>query len=588
MMKKKLFEKNLKILKHSYFASCFKKNLNFHNASPPDSQDQTTIEEAKQLFSCLPKIEHNCALFIYGIGNGNYYLAAKQWLKNTPDSHLIFLENNLYIIQKFLEMDLATDCLSSPQIHICHWKHTNNLDLFYNLAWFFGKLDYFIYPSKHYEITQKKLFQELKIKIMGSFAEVHNAHYTTLRFGEEFYLNYYLNLTTLDKSFQASCLFKKFKNVPAIICGAGPSLNKSLKLLKKQQKKALIFSAGSSLTPLSKSGINPHLSVILDPTPLLYTHLEENLSFETPLLYSSRAFWESVNAHHGPKLHIAGSGRYFISQWFEKQLGIKKKENLSMGPSVSTFSLSISHALGCNPIIFIGMDLAYTKQRHYASDIEEKALQENDLITYRDIYQVPSNTNIDWIMESHWVTEFAKNHPECTFINATEGGIGFEHISNLSLQAVFEKYLLNEYDLSNHVHSEIHNRSLPILKKKHIYTSMNIMKKSLENCLILCEKLIKKTLYAIDNAETLTSSQKMICQISQDLKDEIAYNYILSPLLDYYDRMLALEQYLLKRKRFSNESAHLTIQVKKITYLRQAIESNLDYLDNSLYYSPSE
>ncbi|MFH1328634.1 MAG: 6-hydroxymethylpterin diphosphokinase MptE-like protein [Candidatus Bathyarchaeota archaeon] len=58
-----------------------------------------------------------------------------------------------------------------------------------------------------------------------------------------------------------------FKNVPAILIGAGPSLEKNMHLLKEASKKALLFCGDAALPILVKKlGIYPHFVIMGDPT----------------------------------------------------------------------------------------------------------------------------------------------------------------------------------------------------------------------------------------------------------------------------------------------------------------------------------
>ena len=48
-----------------------------------------------------------------------------------------------------------------------------------------------------------------------------------------FLSNFYLNLYYLPDSKKGNDLYGKFQGIPAIICGAGPSLQKNIHLLKE-------------------------------------------------------------------------------------------------------------------------------------------------------------------------------------------------------------------------------------------------------------------------------------------------------------------------------------------------------------------
>ena len=54
------------------------------------------------------------------------------------------------------------------------------------------------------------------------------------------------------------------QNMPAIIVGNGPSLDKEIDFLRKNQDNFVIFCSGSALKPLYKAGITPDFQVEIE------------------------------------------------------------------------------------------------------------------------------------------------------------------------------------------------------------------------------------------------------------------------------------------------------------------------------------
>ncbi|MFT5318115.1 MAG: hypothetical protein ACI8RA_001377 [Chlamydiales bacterium] len=538
--------------------------------------------------------ENSDVLYVYGIDDWEFYELSESWLEEDPKRYLVFVEDRLNYLHQFVHSPQGLKLLSNPQILLIHWEHgKTGENLLIQLAWFFiGLIPKALYLEEHNAERASK-FRELKTQIMCYAAHASSAFYTTMLCGENFYMNYYSNIQHINKSLNGAHYFQKFCNIPAIICGAGPSLDKNLDLLYSLQNKALILSGGSSLISLNDRGITPHFTSILDPTEQLEAHLENHYAFETSLFYRNRAFFQTVLSHHGPRLHIGGSGRYHVSKWFEKELGIEDRGNLQEGVSVSTFTFSIAKALGCHPIIFVGLDLAYTDKHDYATGVENKLLgnilhPQEKLISYPDIHGKRTLTNSDWISESTWISKFAATSPEVCYINATEGGIGFKGIPNMSLSEVCDKYFLKQYDLESRIHAERHNSSLGYISKETVYNKIVMMKDSLERSLDLCGKILEdiqdKVLITL-NADTSHSSIPTIALL-ENLTNEIAFQYILAPLLEYFNRSLEREEYRIRRLHpihtTTSDLEFLKCEVKKITYLQQAAECNLDIIEYSL------
>ncbi len=134
---------------------------------------------------------------------------------------------------------------------------------------------------------ESKYFHELKKEILQysliSFYSIHDT-----MFSYKIFKNFYSNLDKLKSSFLLNKFKNDFKNKACNNLGAGPSLNYSFDTLKRLQNKALLIAGGSAITCLSNMFILPHLGVIIDPNYEEYTRMKNSLSFEIPIIFSTR------------------------------------------------------------------------------------------------------------------------------------------------------------------------------------------------------------------------------------------------------------------------------------------------------------
>src|SRR5690606_32776531 len=100
--------------------------------------------------------------------------------------------------------------------------------------------------------------------------------------------------------------------------------------------------------------------------PAQYTRLSQNTGYEVPFFYRNRMYHDAFRVIHGSRLYITGSGGYDTAEYFEKKLGIKGGEEIDEGHNVVNFCVEVAHEMGCDPIIFVGMDLAFTGMDTYA------------------------------------------------------------------------------------------------------------------------------------------------------------------------------------------------------------------------------
>src|SRR5690606_5350222 len=72
------------------------------------------------------------------------------------------------------------------------------------------------------------------------------------------------NLAFIEQTPGIDRLQNQFRNIPAIVIATGPSLTKSLPLLKELQNKALLLSVDASFKILLENGIVPHFVASLE------------------------------------------------------------------------------------------------------------------------------------------------------------------------------------------------------------------------------------------------------------------------------------------------------------------------------------
>ncbi len=546
----------------------------FHALQDPEG-------EAREWFASLD-LKDCRVLFVYGIGLGYYYDAVKSWLREDLNHYVVFMEDDLEVIHRLLQTERGAAIVEDRQAWICYADPYGNLE--HSLGVYFVLKPYAFSALSYYEKSRPQQYHKLRSMITFNLSTNIHVINEFSGSGRTFLSNFFHNLLKLPQSRWGNALFGKFKKVPAIICGAGPSLAKNIKQLEQLHDKALIFAGGTAMNALNSAGILPHLGTAVDPNPAQFTRLIMNQAFETPYFYRNRVVASALDLLQGEHLYITGSGGYEIARWFEEELGIQGVD-IEEGFNVINFSVSIALALGCDPIIFVGVDLAYSNDQSYCPGIAHHALHrrrddfrtktsEEEVLNYNDIYGQPVLTLWKWIAESGWFSHCAASHPNTTFINATEGGIGFKGIPNISLAEVSQDFLQKQYDITGMLHSEIEQACMPSkVSEKSVIDSLNKMKQSLQRCESLLTAIAQhytSTLQKIDNEESYPPqglSEEGVKAVT-DLESEIAYQHLLKSFsginfmlhsLDY--RRLKADERLLKkneidRKKFSINQAN--------------------------------
>ncbi len=268
-----------------------------------------------------------------------------------------------------------------------------------------------VLPEHITEVEKEKahaLFEELRFWQIGAEALLSDVK----DLGKKVVTNLLANLPFLQGSLKASSFAGKFAKVPAIICGAGPSLNKHLNYLTSANEKALIFGSGSGVKFLHEQGIKLHFAAALDPDspPQLFSEeAAESIPFFFPLRVAS---WLLPQVK-GKRIWAADGVSYPLEQWLTSQLNLEET-SVEGGWNAATFCIHLAVLMGCNPIILVGVDLALPQGKSYAEGIDH-AYDKERLIT-----TTQGTTKGDFILAADWIAELIKNHPHLTVYNVSQ------------------------------------------------------------------------------------------------------------------------------------------------------------------------
>lgn len=539
------------------------------------------VEEAQQWFDSLP-LENIPLVCIYGVGLGYYYDAIRPWLKKSRKRRVVFLEDNLSVIHRLMETERGSRLLQDHQVQLLYFSDTKADAVFEGLYWNFSLSKLAVTALTSYSEHKSLSFEELRHKIAYDAALKNALVDEYMRFSASFYVNFYPNILCLDQSYFGNQFFGKFPKVPAIICGAGPSLAKHLPMLQTLLDKAVVFAGGSALNVLNGAGFQPHFGAGIDPNPAQYTRLSQNTAYEVPFFYRSRMHRDAFQRIHGPRLYITGSGGYETAAYFEKKLGIEGGEELDEGHNVINFCLEVANAMGCDPIIFVGMDLAFTGMDAYAPGVLENAKvtssaildvedEDSRAILKKDIYGEPTYTLWKWVAEAEWIGQYAKDHPWITMINCTEGGLGFPGIVNQPLKETADLLLTRSYEMGNRIHGETQNSKISHISRQKIVRAMNELSASLKRTIGHLDVLLEETKQGIAKVKegTVKYAQSGRAALAEtELAEEIAYQSVIGVFNEMYAHFLSGDVHtLLVRQHYSEKQR----QLKKLQLSRRKL-----------------
>ena len=330
------------------------------------------------------------------------------------------------------------------------------------------------------DIRNEEGWEELKDNI----EECHHAAHLLLSevadFGVKAFSNARINWKS--GSFRHWSILKdRFRNVPAIVCGAGPSLQDARPYLANVQSRALVLAAGTAAPILGDWGIEPHLALGLDKeTPV--ESMRRQPFAELTMIMQSRFNPDCVSLLHGEKVIAPESGPLPWERWW-----LSETESPSFGWTVGNFATLVAIWMGCNPIIWTGMDFCYPDGQKYASS--SSAIEADHRITQRD-----------FLLAARFSEEVAQAHPHIRFLQTSKHGLPLKEPIETRPFTMALRLLKNEFDLSGRLHQSLQSAA-----------GMNLEMESKEK----------------DWNESL---RRCLSNPAADLSDEIVYEYYLEPL----------------------------------------------------------
>lgn len=497
-------------------------------------------EECRKRVQSLD-LDQLSTLYIYGISVA-YYEELFLWLNKKKERRLIFLIHDLASLQLFVQASKASLVIGHPQVVLFHF--VNQEAAIQELVSRF--------PCNLVEIlsanaAQDSFIESLRLELLRKSTLAHAIFAETLH-SPKLLHNTLANLSFWDRSFLANQWKGKFAGVPAMICGAGPSLQQEIPHLQTLSDRALLLAGGSTITSLSRQGVSPHLSFAIDPNREEFERLKEASVFCEPLLYGTRLEKDVLPCFSGELGYIVSDTGGPAERYFEGALGIDADP---IGPelgmealSVTTLALAFAVHMGCDPILFCGVDLAYTGGKRYAPEVlgaQTEPVKDCDMraaerwVVKEDIHKQPVQTLVKWVMESECIGAFAANMPHTRFINVSQGGLGFPGIENKKLEDLMQTDLLSSYDLEARIHAEI-QESLWKISQEQVAEELSKMASSLTRLSKLMDDIVSELHRLQEGAYEFPSAKFLFLQM--EAQEEIAFSSLNPYVEAVLDRLM--------------------------------------------------
>ncbi len=390
---------------------------------------------------------------VIGVGLG---YVIKNLIKNSPSTQIIVLENDLNLLRTVLELHNFSNSIRQGRLSFALDLPGQPISAV--LDFFAEALNYHGYQSIFHAYTQndrnyKDLFSEL-----GNWVRLRAVDIRTQMFQSRVSLENLINNLPHYLQFPGITEFKDcLRDVPAVMVGSGPSLNRNINVLKEYSGHVFVLAVSSALQRIMKEGIPVHATNIVDYSRLSSRYFVDLPGEAPPLWAHPRASSEVLDLYQGPKILLD-------DELYRKLLEATVPDHgtfIAQGNNVSHYAFLILQHLGCNPIIFCGMDQAYSfhtthtpgspfhddwvaaNNRFFNHELSELIMLTslvNETLTTTDMYGNTILTDNLFDSSATVLEQLVGFFPETTVLNATEGGRRLKGVKDLSLRNVLEQY----------------------------------------------------------------------------------------------------------------------------------------------------
>lgn len=229
-----------------------------------------------------------------------------------------------------------------------------------------------------------------------------------------------------------------WKDKPAVCIAAGPSLHKNLRLLlpPEVRSQVALISVGTTYALLQGLGLQPDIATTIDFQRLNWTDQFQYVPLDPDctLVYLHSTDPQTVRRWPGP-LFVAENASDTMS-WI-RQYTEDDKGQAGMVQTVAHLNLLVALTLGANPIILLGQDLSMPLTAHHAAGARAQDAAPADVapeafLDVLDMHGQPTKTRHSFASMLLVFERIIAQHPETTFLNASEQGMtikGAEHVS---------------------------------------------------------------------------------------------------------------------------------------------------------------
>ena len=405
-----------------------------------------SIEEKKEARRVIKDIDSNRDYLLYIYGMGNLSLLEMLIASTSENTKILIVEENIHIFRYMMYFKRLDDLFKSKKVcftigerqcydlmvRICIQNEWSNL--VHNMK---------VITTPAYQVYRTQLQQKTKQFMQELVTSIHVLGNST-QDQMEGVINNYKNVDACIFSNSIAEIRGKYKGTPGIVVASGPSLEKNINLLKEAQGKAVIISCDASYQECIRHGVKPDAIASIERDQGTYDYFYKDKTFDKDLVFVGPGLvWPDIlKVFPGKKILMAKTSDGADGWWMDH---FENMEFVVMGMSCANVAHAVLEEAGCDPIILIGQDLAYTDDKKHSSQIHDLFSSDNQIdaneetLWTEDIYGNPVRTAVYFNLFREYFERRVENG-NGVLIDATEGGAKIKGSKIMTFREAIDKY----------------------------------------------------------------------------------------------------------------------------------------------------
>lgn len=508
-------------------------------------------KEAEMFIGKYEDVHQYQHVFFYGIGLG-YHIEA--FMKSYPNLSFSMYEPNPSIFYSYLSNKLlnALPLNSLKNIYI-EWAE-DSLNEYSNhfLQNLNEKVLFVIHPRYEQIYPQKaKQFSERFIQHIAN-------HRVGLQVNERFQKLWTINsLVNFNKILKTENIIREkkvvFRDKPAVIVSAGPSLQEEFDNLKMIKEKGLayIFAVGSANKALLANGIYPDAVLAYDPETGFadldtFGEIINNNITSIPLIFGSTLGHVTVDQYPGPMFHMFINQDTISSFYLGEEEIVKTGEIVSDAPSIAVVTLELLFKLGCNPVILVGQNFGFKNDQYYAPGIQYASrpntlleLEKQELVSVESVDGGRVYTNKVHNISRESMEAYIAKFPQVEVLNTTQGGALIKGSKFVSFRSIIEERLSGRVVVMDWYKGTKATQ----YNKKYIRSQATMIDQEQKNMEINIKRIIAQfrkldTLIKYKNINELNKQFPIFDKQFKKVLDNRYYNVFIQPMIRVQHQLL--------------------------------------------------